>query len=91
MHNFCIKIVSSKKMFDFQMSDVAHMLRGASSDSLVLLDELGSGTSIEEGGGIAWAVMEMLIHAKAPAVLATHILYLTKLADMYPGVMKLVV
>ncbi|XP_068214215.1 mutS protein homolog 4-like [Palaemon carinicauda] len=72
--------------FQVQMSDVAHMLGEANPDSLVLLDELGSGTSIEEGGSLAWAVMEMLIVAKVPTVLATHTLFLTKLADLYPSV-----
>lgn len=70
------------------MSDVAHMVDGAGSDSLVLLDELGSGTSVEEGGSLAWAVMETLVHAHATAVLATHALFLTKLPYLYPTVVK---
>ncbi|XP_037802135.1 mutS protein homolog 4-like [Penaeus monodon] len=74
--------------FQVQMSDVAHMVDGAGSDSLVLLDELGSGTSVEEGGSLAWAVMETLVHAHATAVLATHALFLTKLPYLYPTVVN---
>ncbi|ROT76801.1 putative mutS protein-like 4 [Penaeus vannamei] len=70
------------------MSDVAHMVDGAGSDSLVLLDELGSGTSVEEGGSLAWAVMETLVHARATTVLATHALFLTKLPYLYPTVVN---
>ncbi|XP_063604384.1 mutS protein homolog 4-like [Penaeus indicus] len=74
--------------FQVQMSDVAHMVDGAGSDSLVLLDELGSGTSVEEGGSLAWAVMETLVHARATTVLATHALFLTKLPYLYPTVVN---
>ncbi|KAK7072888.1 MutS protein msh4 [Halocaridina rubra] len=77
---------NNSSTFKVQMDDIARMLGEADQDSLVLLDELGSGTSIEEGGGLAWAVMEALIHAQVPTVLATHTLFLTKLADMYPCV-----
>ncbi|XP_045617926.2 mutS protein homolog 4 [Procambarus clarkii] len=72
--------------FQVQMSDVAHMLSGAGRESLVLLDELGSGTSVEEGAALAWAIMEALIHARATTVLATHALFLTRLANLYPCV-----
>ncbi|XP_047472408.1 mutS protein homolog 4-like isoform X2 [Penaeus chinensis] len=74
--------------FQVQMSDVAHMVGVAGSDSLVLLDELGSGTSVEEGGSLAWAVMETLVHARATTVLATHALFLTKLPYLYPTVVN---
>nr|XP_053629832.1 mutS protein homolog 4-like isoform X2 [Cherax quadricarinatus] len=72
--------------FQVQMSDVAHMLSEAGQESLVLLDELGSGTSVEEGAALAWAIMEALIHAQATTVLATHALFLTRLANLYPSV-----
>ncbi|XP_071516755.1 mutS protein homolog 4-like [Panulirus ornatus] len=68
------------------MSDVAHMVSSADHNSLVLLDEVGSGTSLEEGGALAWAVMEALINARATTVLATHALFLTRLAALYPTV-----
>ncbi|XP_063876509.1 mutS protein homolog 4-like isoform X2 [Scylla paramamosain] len=59
---------------------------GAGSDSLVLLDELGSGTSLEEGGALAWAVVEALSHVGATTILVTHTLFLTRLAALYPNV-----
>ncbi|XP_042884592.1 mutS protein homolog 4-like isoform X2 [Penaeus japonicus] len=74
--------------FQVQMSDVAHMIDGAGCESLVLLDELGSGTSVEEGGSLAWAIMETLVHARATTVLATHALFLTKLPYLYPTVVN---
>ena len=63
---------------------------GARSDSLVLLDELGSGTSLEEGGALAWAVVEALSHVGATTILVTHTLFLTRLAALYPNVTKYV-
>ncbi|KAK8399619.1 hypothetical protein O3P69_003580 [Scylla paramamosain] len=59
---------------------------GAGSDSLVLLDELGSGTSLEEGGALSWAVVEALSHVGATTILVTHTLFLTRLAALYPNV-----
>ena len=61
---------------------------GAGSDSLVVLDELGSGTSLEEGGALAWAVVEALSHVGATTILVTHTLFLTRLATLYPNVTK---
>ncbi|MPC78657.1 DNA mismatch repair protein MutS [Portunus trituberculatus] len=65
-------------------------LAGAGADSLVLLDELGSGTSLEEGGALAWAVVEALSHVGATTILVTHTLFLTRLATLYPNVTKYV-
>ncbi|XP_050724012.1 mutS protein homolog 4-like [Eriocheir sinensis] len=59
---------------------------GAGPDSLVVLDELGSGTSLEEGGALAWAVVEALTRLGATTVLVTHTLFLTRLAALYPNV-----
>lgn len=61
---------------------------GAGPDSLVLLDELGSDTALEEGCAIAWAVVEALILLGATTVLVTHMHFLTRLAVLHPQVSK---
>jgi DNA mismatch repair protein MutS len=74
--------------FMVEMSETANILNNATSRSLVILDEIGRGTSTYDGISIAWAVAEYLLTAenKNPKTLfATHYWELTKLEEKLPG------
>ena len=75
--------------FMVEMMESAAILRGATARSLVILDEIGRGTSTFDGVSIAWAVAEFLhdnkLHA-AKTLFATHYHELTELAVTRPGV-----
>src|SRR5258708_26226592 len=70
-----------------EMTETAAILNTATAHSLVLLDEVGRGTSTYDGLAIAWAAIEY-IHARtrAKALFATHYFELTELADRLSGV-----
>jgi len=70
-----------------EMNETAAIVHGASRSSLVLLDEIGRGTSTYDGVSIAWAVTEHIHeHVGAKTVFATHYHELTQLADFLPAV-----
>ena len=62
----------SLSTFSGHMKNIAHITANATADSLVLLDELGSGTDPQEGGAIAMAVLDYLIEKKAYVLVTTH-------------------
>ena len=71
------------------MVETAAILHQATSRSLVLLDEIGRGTSTSDGLAIAWAVAEHLLEGAdkgCKTLFATHFLELTQLASLKPGV-----
>lgn len=71
------------------MTEVANILRNATSNSLVILDEIGRGTSTFDGLSIAWAVVEYISNPKllgAKTLFATHYHELTELEGMINGV-----
>lgn len=73
--------------FMVEMAETANILRQATSHSLVILDEIGRGTSTYDGISVAWAVAEYLLTVKSPKTLfATHYCELTDLARKVPGV-----
>ena len=71
------------------MIEVANILHHATSRSLLILDEIGRGTSTYDGVSIAWAVVEYIHNhpqLRAKTLFATHYHELTQLADLLPGV-----
>jgi len=77
--------------FFVEMSELAYILNTASSRSLVILDEIGRGTSTYDGLSIAWAVVEHLCsrNRKIRTLFATHYHELTALEETVPGVKNL--
>ncbi len=83
-------LVGGQSTFMLEMSEVANILHGATPRSLVLLDEVGRGTSTFDGISIARAVVEHLQHkVKARTLFATHYHELTALAQELEGIINL--
>ena len=80
-------LARGRSTFLVEMSETANILRGATARSLILLDEIGRGTSTFDGLSIAWAVTEYL-HDREDVrpwtMFATHYHELTELADVLP-------
>jgi len=73
--------------FMMEMLEVAAILERATSHSLIILDEMGRGTSTFDGVSIAWAVAEELARTvRAKTLFATHYQELTRLADEIPNI-----
>jgi DNA mismatch repair protein MutS len=84
-------IARGQSTFMVEMQETANILRTATSRSLVVLDEIGRGTSTFDGLSIAWAVAEYLATnatARPKTLFATHYHELTDLADGVPGVVN---
>ena len=85
-------IARGHSTFMVEMQETAHILHTATSRSLVVLDEIGRGTSTFDGLSIAWAVAEYLAsparQARPKTLFATHYHELTDLADALPGVVN---
>jgi DNA mismatch repair protein MutS len=83
-------LTRGQSTFMVEMSETAAIVHGATDRSLVLLDEIGRGTSTYDGVSIAWAVTEH-IHERigAKTIFATHYHELTQLGDLLDGVKNL--
>lgn len=84
-------LTQGQSTFYVEMSELAYILHGATSRSLIILDEIGRGTSTYDGLSIAWAVAEHLClpDKRVRTLFATHYHELTVLEARLPGVRNL--
>ena len=82
-------LVKGQSTFMVEMNETANILNNATQKSLLILDEIGRGTSTFDGISIAWSIIEYLEGPRpigAKTLFATHYHELTELAQMFPGV-----
>ena len=82
-------LASGQSTFMVEMTEVSNILRNATKNSLVILDEIGRGTSTFDGLSIAWAVVEHINNTKllgSKTLFATHYHELTELEGIIPGI-----
>ncbi|MGL4826273.1 MAG: DNA mismatch repair protein MutS [Vibrionaceae bacterium] len=82
-------LASGRSTFMVEMTETANILHNASANSLVLMDEIGRGTSTYDGLSLAWAsARHLACERKAMTLFATHYFELTELAEQIAGVVN---
>ena len=80
-------LAGGRSTFMVEMTETANILNNATASSLVLMDEIGRGTSTFDGLSLAWAcAVNIASEIKAPTLFATHYFELTGLAEQFPSV-----
>jgi len=79
-------LAGGQSTFMVEMTEVAHILHHATPRSLIVMDEIGRGTSTYDGLSIAWAVLEHIANMGAKTLFATHYHELTVMEERIPGV-----
>ncbi|MGC3872772.1 DNA mismatch repair protein MutS [Halomonas sp. GXIMD04776] len=79
-------LAGGRSTFMVEMTETASILHNATEESLVLMDEIGRGTSTFDGLSLAWASAEHLARVKAFTLFATHYFEMTALAEQLEGV-----
>ncbi len=83
-------LAGGRSTFMVEMEETANILHNATDQSLVLMDEIGRGTSTFDGLSLAWAcAVELATRLRAFTLFATHYFELTTLPDEYPGIANL--
>ena len=81
-------IEASLSTFSAHLKNLSEILRLATGESLVLVDELGSGTDPQEGAALGWAILEQLTARGTTTLASTHLGQLKELATQVPGVVN---
>lgn len=80
---------AGRSTFMVEMTETANICHHATRSSLVILDEIGRGTSTLDGLSLAWAIAEHLAHRRCRALFATHYHELTRLSEWFQNVTNL--
>ncbi len=82
-------LASGRSTFMVEMTETANILHNATERSLVLMDEIGRGTSTFDGLALAWSCAHFLVEEiRALCLFSTHYFELTHLADLLPSVVN---
>jgi DNA mismatch repair protein MutS len=80
-------IATGQSTFMVEMNETSNILKNATEKSLIILDEIGRGTSTYDGVSLAWAIAEFIItKVKSKTLFATHYHHLNKMADEFEGI-----